>query len=98
MRSYQAITTKYLSATNRRCSRIKATAAAGSLTLPYDDSLNTENAHAKVAHALACKLGWPGDYYIGGMPDDRGYCFVSGEPQTLAFKGIGLPYPPVKAV
>jgi hypothetical protein len=73
---YQAITTKYLGPTNVRGSRIKAKAAAGSITIHYDDSLNSQQAHAKAAKALAEKLGWEGAYYQGGLPDDCGYCFV----------------------
>lgn len=76
IRSYQAITTKYLPAGNVRGSRIKATAAAGSVIVSYNDSLNSENAHAEAAAKLAAKFGWTGDYYIGGLPDDRGYVFV----------------------
>lgn len=79
IRSYQAITTKYFGAGNVKGSRVKATAAAGSVTIPYDDSLNSENAHAAAAQALANKFGWIGKYYIGGMPDDRGYVFVCAD-------------------
>ena len=71
----QAISTKYLGATNYRGSRIKATSASGhSLTLEYDDALDVEN-HAKAAQALAIKLNWPGPWYGGATKD--GYCFVS---------------------
>lgn len=73
-RSWQAITTKYLGPTNFRGSRIKAMAEAGSITVSYDDSLNTQDAHAKAAQALARKFGWTGEYYQGGLSD--GYCFV----------------------
>ena len=72
----QAIVTKYLGPTDMRGSRIKATAAAGSVTVSYDDSLNSERAHAKGAQALAEKFGWHGHWVQGGMPDDTGYCFV----------------------
>lgn len=75
----QAITTKYIGATNTRGSRIKATAAAGSITISCDDSLNIERRHAKAAQALAAKLGWKGSYYQGGMPNDCGYVFVHCE-------------------
>jgi hypothetical protein len=84
--SYQAITTKYLGPTNFRGSRIKATAAAGSITVHYDDSLNSEQAHAQAAEALARKFGWAGAYVQGGLPDDHGYCFVCvGEKSNFAF-------------
>lgn len=75
----QAITTKYIGPSNTKGSRIKATAAAGSITIHYDDSLNSERAHAKAAEALANKFKWKGSYYQGGMPNDSGYCFVHCE-------------------
>lgn len=75
-RTYQAIVTKYLPATNTRGSRIKASASAGSKTIGYDDSLNTDGAHAVAAQALAEKFGWEGTWYGGGMPDGKGNVFV----------------------
>jgi hypothetical protein len=77
IRSYQAIVTKYIGPSNTKGSRIKASAAAGSITVHYDDALNSENNHAAAAQALAAKLGWPGTWYMGGLPNDCGYCFVS---------------------
>jgi hypothetical protein len=85
IRSYQAITTRYFGAGNVKGSRVKATAAAGSITLHWDDALNIEQNHAKAAEALARKFGWPGNYYVGGLPDDRGYVFVSAAADTFAF-------------
>ena len=73
---FQAITTKYLGPSNFRGSRIKAKAAEGSITISYDDRLNSEQAHAQAAEALARKFKWEGRYFQGGLPDDRGYCFV----------------------
>jgi hypothetical protein len=72
----QAITTKYLGPTNTRGSRIKAKAAAGSVTIERDSSLGIEENHARAAEALARKFKWHGKYYQGGMPDDCGYAFV----------------------
>jgi hypothetical protein len=73
---YQAICTKYLGPTNVRGSRIKASAAAGSVIIPFNDRLNIEQAHAEAAQALAEKYGWSGVWYQGGSPDDCGYVFV----------------------
>lgn len=85
--SYQAITTRYIGPSNFRGSRVKAKAAAGSVTLHWDDALNTEQNHAKAAKALADKLEWSGKYHMGGLPDDRGYVFVCAafNDATLAF-------------
>jgi len=72
----QYIETKFLPATNHKGARVKAWSSYGkdSLVLSYDYSLNTEEAHAKVAMALAEELGWFGDYICGGS--DVGCVFV----------------------
>ena len=54
----QAIQTKYLGATNHRGERVKATAAAGSVTLSWDYELNNEGNHRAAAEALMEKLDW----------------------------------------
>jgi hypothetical protein len=61
----QAIKTAYLGPTNVRGSRIKASCAAGSITLHYDDSLNSDRNHAKAAEALIRKLEWGGKWVCG---------------------------------
>lgn len=70
----QAITTRYFGPTNHRGARIRATAQAGSVTIPYDHELNPEGAHAKAALALADKWGWGGQW-VGGATA-TGYAFV----------------------
>lgn len=70
----QAIVTKYLGPTDCRGARIKATAFAGSITVPYDYELGIPGAHEAAARALADKFGWVGDM-VGGSTLD-GYCFV----------------------
>lgn len=62
----QAIQTKFMGPTNTRGSRIKATAAAGSITLGWDHALNSEQNHVAAARALCQKFGWvpkPGENY-----------------------------------
>jgi hypothetical protein len=93
MRSYQAITTKYFGASNVKGARIKATAAAGSIYHHRDDALSIEANHAAAAEALANKFGWRGSWAMGGLPDDRGYCFVcsdAGDPARLHHQERGL--------
>lgn len=80
---FQAIVTKYVGPTNHRGSRVKATAAAGSMTLSWDCSLNSEANHARAALALAAKLQWDGKYVGGGMPDGRGNCYVNAGPGCI---------------
>ncbi len=75
----QAIETKYLGPTNMRGGRVKARSEAGSVTLSWDHSLNSDANHTKAAQALADKLGWSGDLWGGGHPDGRGCVFVFAE-------------------
>ena len=75
----QAIETRYLGPTNTKGGRIKASAWAGSVTLPYDHALSTEKNHAKAAFALLLKMGWNGKYAQGGNVKGDGYYFVNVE-------------------
>lgn len=52
----QGIITKYLPATDRRGSRIKASAERGSLTIGYPHEFNTEGAHRHAARMLIAKF------------------------------------------
>lgn len=72
----QAIETRYLGPTNTRGSRIKATAAAGSITIHYDDALNSDENHKRAAIALAQKYGWEGRLVEGGSPGGSGNVYV----------------------
>jgi hypothetical protein len=76
----QAILVKFLGATGSRGSRLKATAASGSITIPYPHELREgeEAAHA-AADALRVKLGWQNSAYgrlIGGQLPDGSWVFV----------------------
>jgi hypothetical protein len=75
----QAIETKYLGATNTKGGRIKATAAAGSVTVGYDHALNTDSNHKAAADALIAKMGWAGTFAQGGNAKGDGYVFVNVE-------------------
>jgi hypothetical protein len=73
----QAIVTKYLSATNTKGARIKATCDAGSITIPYPHELSGEAVHEAAAMALVAKLEWKSDEWVcGGLPNQAGYVFV----------------------
>lgn len=77
----QAIVTKYFGPGNVRGSRVKATCQAGSVTVPWDDALNSDGNHTMAARKLAFKLGWNRkEYYgkmvMGAMPDGSGNVFV----------------------
>jgi len=73
----QAITTKYLGATNTLGSRIKATSESGeSLTISYDYSV--DNSHIPAIKALKDKLGWDGKMVVGGTKDGYVAVFIKG--------------------
>lgn len=79
----QAILTKYLSATNRHESRIKATAWRGSITMPYPHRRDSDQAHVDAAQALVDKFNaedvaknpadtkgmWTRPFVSGCLPD-----------------------------
>ena len=73
----QAIETKYLKATDRKNSRIKATAYGGSVVVNYDYELNTDENHFVAAMALRQKMGWDGIFAQGGNVKGDGYYFVN---------------------
>lgn len=72
---FQAIQVKYLAPTNYRGSRYKATAAAGSVTVPADDAKNVEGNVITAAQALCDKFGWYRDMVYGQLADGS-YVFV----------------------
>jgi hypothetical protein len=65
----QAIITKFISSTNHRGARIKATASAGSVTVPYDHSQDHDEPFRIAARALCDKFNWEFDHVSGGLPD-----------------------------
>jgi hypothetical protein len=66
----QAITTKFIPATNTRGSRVKASAQTGSITLDWDYRLGTEDNHKAAALALVNKFSWYyGDWIEGHLGD-----------------------------
>ena len=89
----QAIETRYLGPTNTKDGRIKASAWAGSVTVPYDHELNTEDNHRAAAMALAAKCAkhaeqyggksiWSeGTWTQGGNAKGTGYVFTVTAPQ-----------------
>ena len=76
----QAIVTRYLGPTNHRSARIKAKAAAGSVTVNWDHAMDPADNHFHAACALLDKMGWNMDgrmfLAVGGMPDDTGNVYV----------------------
>lgn len=85
----QAIQTKYLAPTNSRGSRFKATCWAGSITVPYDYSVNVEPNHLQAAMALCVKLGWVAPEYgrmAGGTLADGSMVWVFDDPMSLSFE------------
>lgn len=65
----QAITTRFVAPTNRRGARVKASADAGSIFVPWDYSLGASGNHIAAARALAHQLAWPGVWFGGTLPN-----------------------------
>lgn len=73
-----AIQTKYLPATDKRGSRIKAWNNAGSITIPYPHELHGQAVHRAAAEALAAKQGMNTPFFgplLGGSVPG-GFVFV----------------------
>lgn len=81
----QAIETKYLPATNYRGSRVKASAQAGSVTVPWDYALSVEANHDAAARTLIRKLSWFGAWVRGARVDDKGnvYVAINGDARSM---------------
>jgi len=82
----QAITTKYLGPTNTRGSRVKATCQAGSVTIEWDDALNSDQNHNAAATALIEKWGWCGKW-LEGVLTDGSHVYVC---ITRFFEGVEI--------
>lgn len=72
----QAIITKFIGPTNYRGARVKATAEAGSVTIPWDHAQNPEDNHITAAKFLMQKFGWDKHNEILGGGYKNGYVFV----------------------
>ena len=72
----QAIITKYLGPTDRRGSRVKATAEAGSVTLEWNDALDIIDNHWAAALALANRYGWLERCHLRAGGTAEGYFWV----------------------
>jgi hypothetical protein len=76
----KAISTKYIPATNYRCSRVKAFDGDGnSVTIPYDSDLDRDEPFAKAAILLCKKMNWTGTLVSGGTKDGWVFCFEQSE-------------------
>ena len=74
-RPFQAITTKYHGPGNVRGSRVTARAQAGSVSVEWDDALNSDENHRAAARALCAKVGWT-DPLAHGVTSDGSHVFV----------------------
>lgn len=79
----KAIITKYIGPSNCRGSRIKATDTEhNQITISYDDSLNSDQAHMKAAIALCGKMKWPANLIGGGVKDGYVFVFADSTPRN----------------
>lgn len=77
----QAITVRYHGPSNVRGSRLKATAAAGSVTIGYPSELNSAEGKALAARKLCEKMQWAGLWFAGGAHDES-TVFVCVDPKA----------------
>lgn len=74
---YQAITTRFLRPTSFRGARVRAKAAATTIIVSWDYSLNEPENHTVAAKQLAELMGWAGLWVGGSLPSEDGYAFVT---------------------
>jgi hypothetical protein len=74
--SRQAIVTKFLPPTNTLGARVKVTAQAGRMTVPWDYALGMEENHRDAALAFAAKQGWRTEGAVLGTLPSGGYVLV----------------------
>jgi hypothetical protein len=84
----QAIQTRFLGPTNSRGSRVKAFAAAGSVTISWDHRLNPEQNHRAAAEMFANRMNWIGLYAAGTLPNGD-MVFVNVEEGTAPAFRVG---------
>ncbi len=73
----QSIETKFIPATNHKCSRIKAASSGGlSVTLGWEDALNADQNHQRAAKTLILKYGWDHHAWFSGGLKHGGQVFV----------------------
>lgn len=75
----QALTTKFIPATDHHGSRIKVRAQVGTITVPWDHAKDVPENHDAAALTFLKKWGWPGHWVRGSLPDDTGYAYVKAE-------------------
>lgn len=76
----KAIFTKYLGPTNSRGSRIKAwDGDNNSVTLHWDDALNSDENHVAACRALCDKVGWSGRMIMGSHKEVNVHVFCEIE-------------------
>ena len=87
---HQAIITKFLSPTNTKSSRIKATCYAKSITISYDHT--DKNPHATAAASLIRETGWYGRWVSGCLPKGDGDAFVCIQRKLKGIRINGVVY------
>ena len=77
----QAITTKFLPATNHKPSRVKASCEAGSVTVSWwKEEKGISDQHSAAVKALCAKLKWGGTWYQGSAYNHpSGFIYVCAD-------------------
>jgi hypothetical protein len=74
----KAIVTKFVGPTNTKGSKIIASDMDGNqISVPYDDSLNSDKMHDKAAIALCHKMQWGGMLASGSLKNGYVYVFLT---------------------
>ena len=73
-KAWDVITTIYLGPSTTKKARVRASFYAGSITLVWDQGLNSQENHIRAAKALAKKFAIFGDWASGSI--NRGMVFV----------------------
>ena len=79
----QTIQTKYLSPTNTKGTRIKASCDDGSITVSRDYGANVEDDYLRAAKKLKAKMEWSGSM-VGGHNKDGMVFVFTGDMYTIS--------------
>lgn len=73
----KAIRTRYIGPTNTRGSRIKASDGDGNTySMPYPQTMDSDDAHEMAAYGLMAKMGWPNVLNGGGFDRDMYWTMI----------------------
>lgn len=79
----KTICTRFIPATSEKAAKIRASAhGVRPVTISH---WSADDSHLEAARELARKYGWTGTVVRGGLPDNKGDCFVFIDKNTVEF-------------